>query len=94
MSALRIESYRNGVLVTGLETAPNFRNRGYAESLLSAVMDHLSECGSNFVYSHIDKRNAASLRVHEKCGFSRIRDSAVLLDGTVTTGMYTLCKRL
>lgn len=94
VSVLRVESYCDGVLVSGLETAPDFRNRGFAESLLSAVIDHLSECGTNFVYSHIDIRNAASLRVHEKCGFSRIRDSAVLIDGTVTTGMYTLCKRL
>lgn len=61
VSALRIEPYKDGLLLTGLETAPEARGRGYATSLAEAVLLELSEKGTVSVYSHIQKRNAASL---------------------------------
>lgn len=89
VSMLRLEPWRDGLLLTGLETLPEDRNHGYAAALLTAVGEYLSNSGVNKVYSHIDHRNRLSIRVHEKCGFRRIADTATLLDGTVTTRMGT-----
>ncbi len=87
-SALRVESFQDGVIITGLETAPRLRGQGFATALLQAVLGSLGESGISTVYSHVDKKNRASLAVHKKCGFRVISDYAKLLDGTVT---YELC---
>lgn len=85
LSALRLEPWRDGLLLTALFTAPSDRGRGYATLLLSAVLG-----GQNCpVYSHIDNTNRASIRVHEKCGFVRISDTAILLDGSASSRMGT-----
>ena len=89
VSALRLEFWRDGVLLCGLETAGSCRRRGFAEALIRAVQNYLTEQGSGKLYSHINKRNAASIRVHEKSGFRKISDTARLLDGTVTAQMGT-----
>lgn len=84
--ALRLEPYRDGLLLTGLETAPGDRGRGYATALLRAV---LAEWERVPVYSHIYHRNRASIRVHEKTGFVRISDTAVFLDGSASAAAGT-----
>ena len=89
VSAVRLEPWRDGTLLTALETAPDKRKRGYARELVRAVVAYLAEQGSVRLYSHIHHRNAASIRVHEKCGFWKISDTAVLMDGTVTAQMGT-----
>lgn len=89
VSALRLEPYRDGLLVEALETAPEQRRRGYAAALIQAVQCFLEE--KTKLYSHVDKRNLPSLKVHEKCGFRRIADYAVYVDGSVNQRMYTLC---
>ena len=81
-SALRLEPWRDGFLLNTLATAPEDQGRGYATAIVRAVLDRYSP-----VYSHISHDNAASIRVHEKCGFRRIADVASLLDGTVTSRM-------
>ncbi len=90
-SALRLEPYRDGLLLTALETAPNARRRGYATKLVAEMLHDLQSRGCKAVYSHVDKRNRASLKVHNKCGFRQISDSAVYLDGTITQNSCTLC---
>lgn len=89
VSALRLEPWRDGLLLTGLRTVPERQNQGCARALLGAVQAFLSRQGSVKLYSHIHKRNAASIRVHEKCGFRRIADTAALLDGSVTAQLGT-----
>lgn len=88
-SALRVEPWKDGTLVTALQTAPGQRNRGYASILLSAVLKELGQQGRGRVYAHIRHSNVPSIRVHEKCGFCRIADTARLLDGTVTSRLGT-----
>lgn len=83
VSALRLEPYEDGLLLEGLETAPDCRNKGYALTLLRAVQRHLSAQGDVKLYSHIHKRNTASLKTHEKCGFRQISDHAVYINGSV-----------
>ena len=92
--ALRLEPYADGLLLEALETAPHARRQGYATALMQAVLEHLQTKNQKAVYSHVNKRNKASLNLHKKCGFAVIADSAKLLDGTVTQNYCTLCYRL
>ena len=88
ISALRLEPYQDGLLLEALETAPGYRNQGYAAALVRAALETV---GNTKVYSHVGKRNAASLRTHEKCGFVKILDRAVYADGSVNDVCCTLC---
>ena len=89
VSALRLEPYRDGLLLEALETAPEQRRKGYAAALIRAVQGYLE--GKTKLYSHVDKRNLPSLKVHETCGFRRVADFAVYVDGSVNQKMDTLC---
>ena len=91
VAALRCEPYRDGFLIEGLETAPDSRNRGYASHLLNATICYLDSFGSVSVYSHIAKDNHRSVRVHEKCGFQKISDMAVYIDGSADFRCNTYC---
>lgn len=88
VSALRLEPYRDGLLLEALETAPPSRRQGYAVELIRAVQEQFP---NQRVYSHVSKKNAASLQVHEKCGFRRISEYAVYIDGSVNRRACTLC---
>ena len=88
VSALRMEPYQGGLLLEGLETAPEHRGKGYATMLLGAVLKNIQ---GQKIYSHVSKGNKASLRVHEKCAFYRILEHAVYADGSVLTSSCTLC---
>lgn len=88
ISALRLEPYQDGFLLEALETAPDHRRKGYAGKLIQAVQS-LPEIGK--IYSHVHKKNTASLKTHESCGFRRILDHAVYIDGSVQTNSSTYC---
>ena len=88
--ALRVEPYRDGLLLEGLETAPTYRNQGYATKLLRSVLPVIENMNYLKLYAHVSKGNTPSLRVHEKCGFHKISDNDVLIDGSVTNRYYTL----
>lgn len=89
--ALRLEPYRDGLLLEALETAPEARRKGYAKKLVTAVQAHF---GSGKIYSHVGKRNVASLKTHEACGFRRILEYAVYIDGSVNDRCCTLVYEL
>lgn len=89
-TAVRFEPYEDGMLLHSLETAPAARRKGYAQLLLIHTLDYLRTTDCKKIYSHIDKRNKASLALHTKCGFDIISDCAVYLDGTVTQYSNTL----
>lgn len=90
ISAARIEPYRDGVLLSGLETAPEHRRRGGASHLLESLLKALQEQGIPRVYSHVRKDNAPSLAVHKRCGFIIYKTTAVYLDGSADSRCYTL----
>ena len=93
VSALRFEPYQDGLLLEALETKPSERRKGYAMELIKAALETLMP--SEFpIYSHISKWNEASIRAHEKCGFERILDYCVYIDGSVNQNAYTyrFCK--
>jgi hypothetical protein len=89
VSALRIEQYKDGLLLCALETKPGCRCKGYAKHLVNAVLNYVSAP----VYSHISKKNKPSISVHLSCGFCKLHDGARFLDGSVNalsdTYIYT-----
>lgn len=91
VSALRLEPYKDGLLLEALETSPSHRRKGYAASLIAAVRCYLANQGGAKVYSHVGKRNEASLAVHQKAGFRRISEQAFYVDGSVNSHCCTLC---
>lgn len=80
VSALRLEPYRDGLLVEAVETAPEHRRKGYARKLLKSTLNYLKE---GRVYAHISKKDTASLALHTGCGFDRVSEQAVYIDGSV-----------
>ena len=88
VSALRLEPFRDGMLLEGLETRLDCRRKGYATRLLQAVL----ELERRKIYSHVSRKNKASLHTHEKCGFQKISDCARYIDGSVSAGAVTFCK--
>lgn len=81
VSALRLEPYQDGLLLEALETAPDRRRQGYALRLMEAA---LGRFGAEKIYSHISRRNSASIGLHAYCGFHKILDHCVYADGSVS----------
>ena len=65
-TALRLEKYADGFLLSGLETAQDARRKGYAYSLLHAVIQECKNLKQCKLYSHVRKSNRASIQLHEK----------------------------
>ena len=93
-AALRCEPYRDGLLLEGVETAPQSRRKGYAKDLMRAVIAYLRLSGCKKLYSHVHKGNEASLKLHECCGFTIISDHAVYIDGSADYKSYTFVCQL
>lgn len=89
-AALRIEPYRDGLLLQGVETKPAYRKMGLATQLLLATASHIKENCPGKLYSHVHKRNLASLALHRKCGFEKLLDYAVYADGSVLQNCCTM----
>lgn len=89
ISALRLEPYEDGLLLEALETAPQYRRRGYGEKLIRAVQDTFPQK----IYSHVSKKNIPSLAIHKKCSFVQVLDYAKYIDGSVNRNAVTLCYR-
>ena len=94
VSALRLEPYKDGLLLEALETAPDHRRKGHAFRLMDAMISWLKEQGGGILYSHVGKKNTASLSVHENLGFERISEMAVYADGSVDGRCCTLRRKV
>ena len=90
-TCVQAEQIEKGILIHSLETAPEFRQKGFAKSLLSEALTHL---GDYPVYVHIRKNNHISLTLHQELGFQICNDFARLLDGTVSQNYYTLVYKI
>lgn len=93
VSAVRLEPYRDGLLLEALETKLEERRKGYAVRLMQEVLAHLRKRNCVAVYSHVNKRNIPSRRAHESCGFRKILDYAIYADGSVLSNSITYCCR-
>ncbi len=75
VSALRTCMIQQGLYyLEALETRPDHRRKGYGATLLSGVEDSLKKDGPFRLCSCVGKKNAASLRTHEKCGFQIVSE--------------------
>lgn len=75
--ALRLNCINdNFYFLEALETAPGFRQKGYASQLLSAVTDEIKSKGSFKICDCVGKKNIASLNTHKKCGFKIVSENA------------------
>lgn len=92
VSALRIEPYKDGVLLSGLHTKQEFRGKGYAEALMKNTVTFLFDEGIRKIYSHIRNDNIFSIKAHLKCGFEKISDCAAYIDGSVDWRSATYLK--
>lgn len=90
VSALRLEPYRDALLLEALETHPAYRSRGYAKKLITSVLEHLEQKGCKTVYSHVHKGNVPSIQTHLACNFHRISEQATCIDGSVTFDSCTM----
>ena len=90
-AALRIEPYDEGYLISGLETAPDKRRKGYAEALVRSTVAYLFAEGVLRVYAHVMKENISSMNLHSKVGFQKISEKATFIDGTVSADACTFC---
>lgn len=79
VSAVRCEGFGNGVLLTALETDPAYRCKGYATALLKASLQYLKK---GDVYVHIRRDNLASVSIHLRVGFTKVKTGARMLDGS------------
>lgn len=89
VSAMRLEPYQDGFLVTGLETLPERRQQGMSGKLMSALLQRLKSDAVIKLYSHIRRKNVPSLRLHKSNGFIRYSDHAVFLDGSISRNYDT-----
>ena len=70
VSALRLSRIQTDLYyLEALETRPDQRRKGYASLLLSGVVGSLKKAGPFRICDCVSKKNAASLKIHEKCGF-------------------------
>ena len=83
VSALRVEDYEDGWLISALETKPEKRERGYATALLLETVSYLLRHDKTPIYSHVSNANLPSIAVHEKVGFVKYLPYSRYLDGTV-----------
>ena len=75
VSALRISQIQSGLYyLEALETRPDRRGKGYASLLLSGVVDALKKDGPFRLCDCVSKKNTASLKTHEKCGFQIVSE--------------------
>ena len=76
VSALRIIRIKADLYyLEALETKPDQRGKGYASLLLSSVVETLKNDGPFRLCDCVSKKNTASLRTHEKCGFQVVSEA-------------------
>ena len=75
ISALRLSRIQTDLYyLEALETRPDQRGKGYAPLLLSSVVESLKKAGPFRLCDCVGKKNTASLKTHEKCGFRIVSD--------------------
>lgn len=75
ISAFRLNRIQTDLYyLEALETRPDQRGKGYASLLLSSVVDSLKKAGPFRLCDCVSKKNTASLKTHERCGFQIVSD--------------------
>lgn len=76
ISALRLYNIEDRFYyLEALETNPQYRKKGYATQLLTAVINEMKLKGNFKICDCVGKRNTASLNTHKKCGFHIVSEN-------------------
>ena len=93
VSALRICRIPEGpYYLEALETRPDRRRQGYGVRLLSEVLDAMKAEGPFRLCDCVGKKNTASLKAHEKCGFRIVSEQGTGRRMTGISGWNTAMK--
>ena len=68
----------NGCIELGYVIHPDYKNRGYATEALAAAMNALFDMGFSRVRTGAFPENLPSIRVMEKCGMVRLKETETL----------------
>lgn len=75
VSALRLYKVHSDLYyIEALETHPEHRHHGYATKLLNGVIEELKSHGPFRLCDCVSKKNSASIKTHEKCGFAIVSE--------------------
>ncbi len=75
VSALRLNELKPGFYyLEALETRPDCRRKGCSFRLLTEVIEALKKQGHFEIHDCVGKKNKASLRTHQKCGFQIVAE--------------------
>lgn len=89
-SVCRVELDQGSCILHDLVTKPDARRKGNGRKLLLSTIEYLAAHGADKVTVHIKKSNMPSLALHMAVGFLKVKDTARLLDGTVSSDYITM----
>lgn len=58
-----------GVCLYEVETAPSFRNQGFAAAMLALLFPRLKHQGADYIFLHVSGSNEAAIALYQKTGF-------------------------
>ncbi len=58
--------------ITNIATLPEFRGRGYAGAVLSALLDAAASVGAEDIFLEVRVSNTPAIRLYEKYGFETV----------------------
>jgi len=67
--AVHARSTRNGAVINGVYTPPNYRRKGYATSVVTELTRILLERGNKFCSLFADAENPVSCGIYRKIGY-------------------------
>jgi predicted GNAT family acetyltransferase len=75
--AWRARPTRNGIVVSGVYTPPEFRNRGYATACVASLSQLLLDEGFQFCALYADLANPVSNHIYQEIGYRPVQPSIV-----------------
>ena len=89
-----ITTYVDFYYLEALETAKQYRKKGYGTEFLQELIRLLKRCGRVIIRSNVSKNNMASLALHRKCGFAIEEENGInYLTGEQRASVYGMVYR-
>ena len=94
VSALRMTKVEDFYYLEALETAKQYRKKGYGTEFLQELIRILKKRGKVIIRSNVSKKNTASLALHRKCGFAIEEENGInYLTGEQRASVYGMVYR-
>ena len=94
VSALRMTKVEDFYYLEALETAKQYRQKGYGTKFLQELIELLKKRGKVIIRSNVSKNNMASLALHRKCGFAIEEENGInYLTGEQRASVYGMVYR-